>query len=185
MKTLIAVLALCCAALAQGTPVVPLSPQDVARVKTVHQAMLDAEKKWKDLQGEIGKKYLTVPKGDPNASPTRFEDPPVGVNTFTVSGYSVTLGGDVTDDQCNSQARAKRKAEEERERKAEAARDAMLPRVRKGFADSYGSLSDVSDLFIYSADWKYLLPKPKPMAGSTQTSCPIHDWQGNCLRVSW
>jgi hypothetical protein len=52
---------------AQTALVVPLSPDDTARYKRVHQEMLDAIKRWNDIQSEVRDKYLILDKSDPDA----------------------------------------------------------------------------------------------------------------------
>jgi hypothetical protein len=51
---------------AQTALVVPLSPDDTARYKRVHQEMLDAIKRWNDIESEVRDKYLILDKSDPD-----------------------------------------------------------------------------------------------------------------------
>lgn len=152
MKLTIAILALTIASFAQ-TVVVPLSPEDAARVKSVKEQVDAVNKLWETLQKEIGKKYLVVEKDSRDASDHRYYDEITFSGAVTFGNYNVLS----MDEHClTPEEKTKRDqeyvADEERQRQHEAEREARSKRIHKGF----NSETD----FIFSDDWRYLLPKP-------------------------
>src|ERR1700674_6044430 len=81
---------------AQDAVVLQLKPEDAAMARSVHQQMLDAEKRWKDLQTEITNKYLIVDKTDPDASMEEWYPPESGLTSGITWGFD-TLGTDECD----------------------------------------------------------------------------------------
>lgn len=107
---------------AQTVPVVALSPEDVSKVKAVHEAMLKAEADWRAFQLEIANRYLMVDQSDPDAS--------------GVPWYSTNVFRDNDELAANLIKRRRQ-------------------RLRKGWVSKAYS----EDLFDYSDDWKFILPK--------------------------
>ena len=64
MKRLAIILLLAGSLSAQTANVIELSPADTITAKAAWQNLQDAEKKWKDEQSVIGRKYATLP-GNP------------------------------------------------------------------------------------------------------------------------
>lgn len=165
MKLAIAILAFTIASFAQ-TVVVPLSPEDAARVKSVKEQVDAVNKLWENLQKEIGKKYLVVEKDSPDASDhSWYEDSSVfspNSITWASSGSFLVMDGSghiksSDSDECRTPEEiAKNKAlhakAEAEQKKAEEEQYARAKRIHKGFDNEHD--------FIFSDDWKYLLPKP-------------------------
>lgn len=154
MKLAIAILTLTITSFAQ-TVVVPLSPEDAAHVKSVKEQVDAVNKLWETLQKEIGKKYLVVEKDSPDAGDRRWHPEDDKDNFFTFSG----IAGVITIDNGCLRSPEEQAAHEkafneatENKKKLEATREAKSKRIHKGF----GSETD----FIFSDDWRYLLPKP-------------------------
>jgi hypothetical protein len=153
---------------AQSIPVVPLSSTDVAKIKQVHQAMLDAERAWADLQKEIERKYLIVDKGDPEAGEGKWypEDKTGGTLTWTSSSGGI-IAAFSAESNCETpeqkKARAAREAQAQKDRERfEQELERKSRRIRRGWEQCPNCVgSGTVRAFDYSQDWKYLVPKPE------------------------
>jgi hypothetical protein len=107
MKTLCAAVLFASMAVAQSVPVVALKPQDVEKVRSTRQAMLDAEKAWTDLQTEITNRYLIVDKDDPDASNEKWypleQTSGSGTITWSTAGTTATIltTSQLSQDECD------------------------------------------------------------------------------------
>lgn len=172
---------LCCflmcslAVIAQSVPVVELSSADAARVKRVHQEMLDAEQAWNALQADISDRYLIVDKNDPAASDVKWH--PRGITTtirFMTGTSNILAWSSDPTPTCKTaeekkQERAREKQEQAEEEKARDELEAKSRRVRKGWEQkNCGNCEPLP--FDYSDDYRFLVkrpPAPAP-AGSIQ-----------------
>jgi len=180
MKLIVMLFALSVAGVGQSALVVQLSPQDASRAKATHQAMLDAEKKWNDMQSEISQKYLIVDKDDPNASDQRWytaEDvffsgtaSTATWSTLSVDANGYLVSGRPCETEAEKKARADAQAKAEQEaKKREAEREAKSRRWRKNWYQKS---------FEFSDDFKFIVPKheeakpylPSWINGATLTS---------------
>lgn len=155
MKLVIALLTLSLVAAAQ-TVVVPLSSEDAVFVERIHNQLIQAQKAWEDLQKLMGRRYLVVEKDSPDAGDHSWY-PEDDTENFLTNGtqFTGTLSIDNGCPRSPEEQAAHEKAfneAAEKERKREAEREARSKRIHKGF--------DGTDSFIFSDDWKYLLPKP-------------------------
>ena len=153
---------------AQSALVVPLSAADAAKVQRMHQEMLDAEQRWKDLQTEISNHYLVVDKTDPDASDERWypdngANGTSGVTGMFLKGASIGLttnGNFVYPDECDPKYKAERKKWQDEQDKRTEEREAKSRRYRKGWTKGQNCYNCGVLDFEYSNDWKYIVPKP-------------------------
>lgn len=179
MKTLCAAVLFASMAVAQSVPVVALKPQDVEKVRSTRQAMLDAEKAWTDLQTEITNRYLIVDKDDPDASNEKWypleQTSGSGTITWSTAGTTATIltTSQLSQDECDPKAVAERKQWKADEDKREQEREAKSRRYRRGWTLGGSNCIDCGTKeFEYSSDWKYILPK-SPTPSPVQ---PIQPW---------
>lgn len=167
MKILITILILSVCAIAQSVPVVALSSSDAARVKRIHQDMLDAEKQWQNLQTDIQRRYLIVNKNDPSASDVKWyeDENPFGITSGTfITTVGTMYGGGVPQCETAKEVEERKarevKAEEDHHRLQEE-RDVKARRVRKGWESR--NCTSCLPAFDYSDDFRFLVRKPDPV----------------------
>lgn len=170
MKTALLAITFASCCFAQSALVVPLKPEDAAKVQRLHQQVLDAEKAWTDAQKQIKERYLIVEKGDPDASDDHWYPPakmPDGTfsTTYIGSGSFITTTGLSylsSENACDPKKVAEHQAWEAEQKKLEQAREANSRRWRKGWYPNHNCSGCDPLPFEYSEDFKYLVPKPTP-----------------------
>lgn len=155
---------ICSGSWAQTTPVVMLSSGDAARVKRVHQEMLDAEQAWNALQTDISDRYLVVDKKDAAASEVKWYPRGTtftGISSPAMGFYTGTamVGGD-TQAACETPEEKRKDLERQFQQEAQQAElEAWSRRVRKGWeVKNCGNCEPVP--FDYSDDYRFLVKKP-------------------------
>jgi hypothetical protein len=130
---------------AQTALVVPLSPDDTARYKRVHQEMLDAIKRWNDIESEVRDKYLILDKSDPDAGAERvYQDDSLNITSESPVWFA--------SDTCGSGCK---KYQQERE--------SLAKRVRKGWERSQIYVGEGHTLdFEFTRDFKFIVPSSPP-----------------------
>lgn len=152
MKYVVAVLILIVSCVAQSALVVPLKPEDVANISSLHQEMVDAEKRWADVQNEIKLRYIVVDKDDPEAGDATWYPPD---NVSTGFSFGLTLGQDECDPRYKER-REQLRAEQDKQRDE---REAHAKRFRKGWGVSNCIGCDAIS-FEYTTDFRFIVPKP-------------------------
>lgn len=162
MRWIIAFLLMAGPLFAQDARVLQLSDNDSSIARAKYEALQKAQSEWDHFQEELKQKYLTVPKGDPDAGNTILSGSITSFGTICPDQI-VTLGSTQTVSAKEiSNCHVAQKAEEEK-------REAKNPTKYQRAGWESG--------FVFSKDFKFLVPKPEiTTVRADRFTYPIATW---------